>query len=232
MAILPSSTKDANGYPVRSDNAVLCLRFVARRYLVFGVTILALFMLLLRMFYFREQVVETPFVGQERESSRWSGMRLPPLYSQYHNYELNLPQHHWHAKSHEDEPKFFFVPGHSRGTNVRSALSSMHIHSGTMCSFPFVLQVPDGGTTCKKYYSTPISPTSRIGRTYILLISPSMILSCYADTPPHSRFVFYNYTWNDNPSEDYSDYAGKPIPSRIPLSALVAGELSYLPAAA
>ena len=39
-------------------------------------------------------------------------------------------------------------------------------------------------------------------------------------------FVFYNYTWNDNPNEDYADYAGKPIPSRVPLTALIRGELS------
>ena len=38
-------------------------------------------------------------------------------------------------------------------------------------------------------------------------------------------FVFYNYTWNDNPNEDYADYAGKPIPSRVPLTALIRGEL-------
>ena len=39
------------------------------------------------------------------------------------------------------------------------------------------------------------------------------------------RFVFDNYTWSRG-EEDYSLYNLKPIPSRIPLSALIQGELS------
>lgn len=119
MAVLPMSVKDANGYSSKPDNALLCIRFVAKRYLVFGLTGFAIFTLLLRMVYFREHesIVETPFAGEEKESPRWPGMRLPPLYSQYHEYELRLPQHHWKAASHDAEPKFFFVPSHSRGTS-------------------------------------------------------------------------------------------------------------------
>ena len=116
MPVLPMNLKDGNGCPAKHDNTLMFLRFVARRYLVFGLTGFVAFTLLVRMLYFRpEVIIESPVVGEERTSSRWPGQRLPPLYSQYHEYELRLPQHHWHAPSHEAEPKFFFVPGHSRG---------------------------------------------------------------------------------------------------------------------
>ena len=55
----------------------------------------------------------------------------------------------------------------------------------------------------------------------------SALLSSHQADEPCARFVFYNYTWNDDPSQDYSDYSGKPIPSRVPLSALIAGEFSF-----
>ncbi|TBU29051.1 hypothetical protein BD311DRAFT_837218 [Dichomitus squalens] len=128
------------------------------------------------MLYLRERVVAIPSAVEGSEYSRWAGLRLPPLYSQYHQNELRLPQHHWHATSHEDEPKFFFVPGHSRGSGWGN-------------------------------------------------IMQEILLNAYLAHKSNRAFVFYNYTWNDNPSEDYADYAGKPIPSRIPLSALVAGPL-------
>ncbi len=116
MAVLPMNVKDGNGYPKNPDHSLMFLRFVARRYLVFGLTGFLAFTLLFRMLYFPPEVIlESPAAGQERSSSRWPGARLPPLYSQYHEYDLRLPQHHWHASSHEAEPKFFFVPGHSRG---------------------------------------------------------------------------------------------------------------------
>ena len=118
MALLPINLRDLNGYSGKTDklNGALCLRYVARRYLVFGVTAFVLFTLLLRTHYYHEEaIVETPISHQEQDTSRWPGMRLPPLYSQHHEHELSLPQHHWHAASHEGEPKFLFVPGHSRG---------------------------------------------------------------------------------------------------------------------
>ncbi len=113
MAILPTSLQDANWYPVKADRAALWLRFVARRFLVFGILIAIVLFTLLRMLSSREVVVE--LAGQGRQSSRWPGMRLPPLYSQYHQNELALPQHRWHAVSHEDEPKYLFVSGHTWG---------------------------------------------------------------------------------------------------------------------
>ncbi|KAI1788493.1 hypothetical protein LXA43DRAFT_974821 [Ganoderma leucocontextum] len=130
------------------------------------------------MLYFRmgPVILATPLAGQERESSRWSGMRLPPLYSQYHEYELGLPQHHWHATSHEGEPKFLFVSGHNRGSGWGN-------------------------------------------------IWQEILLNAYLSHKSNRAFVFYNYTWNDDASQDYSDYGGKPIPSRVPLSALIAGPM-------
>ncbi|KAM5542589.1 hypothetical protein V8D89_003550 [Ganoderma adspersum] len=178
MALLPINLRDLNGYSVKTDkiNGVLCLRFLARRYLVFGVTAFVLFTLLLRTHYYHEVIVETPLPDQEQEHSRWPGMRLPPLYSQYHEHELSLPQHHWHAASHDGEPKFFFVPGHSRGSGWGN-------------------------------------------------IWQEILLNAYLSYKSNRAFVFYNYTWNDDASQDYSDYSGKPIPSRVPLSALIAGPI-------
>lgn len=116
MAILPMNLQDDSRYTVK-ERASLCIRFVARRFLVFIILAGFLFFTLLRMFYPREVIVETliPGQGQVRQSSRWPGKRLPPLYSQYHQYELDLPQHHWDSTSHESEPKYLFVSGHTWG---------------------------------------------------------------------------------------------------------------------
>lgn len=37
------------------------------------------------------------------------------------------------------------------------------------------------------------------------------------------RFVFDTYIWNYVPEEPYTDYNGKLIPSRIPLTAFMSG---------
>lgn len=42
------------------------------------------------------------------------------------------------------------------------------------------------------------------------------------------RFVFDDYVWNPDGST-YSDYNGKLIPSRIPLTALVSGRFHHFP---
>ena len=39
------------------------------------------------------------------------------------------------------------------------------------------------------------------------------------------RFVWYNYTWNCDEGSRYSDYNGKMIPSRVPLSTMLSGTL-------
>ncbi|KAI0668526.1 hypothetical protein C8Q78DRAFT_1098866 [Trametes maxima] len=52
-----------------------------------------------------------------------------------------------------------------------------------------------------------------------------IILNAHLAYKAKRAFVFYNYTWNDDGS-DYSNYNGKPIPSRIPLSALIRGPIA------
>jgi hypothetical protein len=44
---------------------------------------------------------------------------------------------------------------------------------------------------------------------------------------PSLRFVFDSYTWKRD--AEYADYNGRPIPSQIPLSALLAGPLVGYP---
>lgn len=41
------------------------------------------------------------------------------------------------------------------------------------------------------------------------------------------RFVWDEYIWN-NDSSKYSQFNGKPIPSRIPLSTMIAGKCNVL----
>ncbi len=40
-----------------------------------------------------------------------------------------------------------------------------------------------------------------------------------------TRYVFDNYTWSRDMSSEYSEFNGRIIPARIPLSALIAGAL-------
>jgi len=58
------------------------------------------------------------------------------------------------------------------------------------------------------------------GRSSVLSLQSSSRLS-FSDLL--SRFVFDDYVWNPDRSV-YSDYNGKLIPSRIPLTALVGGK--------
>lgn len=55
-----------------------------------------------------------------------------------------------------------------------------------------------------------------------------MILDAHLAYTSGRAFVFDNYTW-DRDGPEYSDYSGKLIPSRIPLSALVAGPITGHP---
>ncbi|KAI0747642.1 hypothetical protein C8Q80DRAFT_1120344 [Daedaleopsis nitida] len=189
MAVLPMSMKDSNGYSGMSDNARLCLRFAAKRYLVFCFTGFVVFTLLLRSLYFHDpQATETIALEDPEEKpaledpdeepqERWPGARLPPLYSQYHEYELGLPQHHWHATPHEGEPKVFFMAGHNWGNGWGNVFQEI-------------------------------------------------VMNAYVSYKSNRAFVFYNYTWSYD--GDYADYNGKPIPSRIPLSALVRARIRTL----
>ncbi|KAI0637382.1 hypothetical protein C8Q77DRAFT_1249624 [Trametes polyzona] len=176
--MLPTSRKDASAFNSRPDTALLWLRFLARRYLVFGITGLVLFTLLLRTLYVRRDsppLQTSPFPESDRTSNRWPGRRLPPLYPQYHEYEHRLPQHHWNAPSHATEPNFFWVPAHSKGSGWGN-------------------------------------------------IMQEVLLNAFLSYKANRSFVFYNYTWNDDGS-DYSDYMGKPIPSRVPLTAMIRGPI-------
>lgn len=54
------------------------------------------------------------------------GTRLPPLYSDYHASELQLPQQDWGRTSPADDEKFFFVAGHVRGTEDFISFQLLH----------------------------------------------------------------------------------------------------------
>ncbi|KAI0831752.1 hypothetical protein BC628DRAFT_1349629 [Trametes gibbosa] len=176
--MLPTTRKDPGPFHPSPNNAMLCLRFIARRYLVFGITAFVLFSLLLRTLYLRrENTVQTsPFPESDHQVARWPGLKLPPLYAQYHQYEHHLPQHHWPASSHATEPNMFWIPGHSKGSGWGN-------------------------------------------------IMQEILLNAFLAHQANRAFVFYNYTWNDNHAEDYADYNGKPIPSRVPLTALLRGPI-------
>ena len=46
------------------------------------------------------------------------GTSLPPLYSEYHEAELRLPQQSWNSTRPRGDEGFFFVAGHVRGSSV------------------------------------------------------------------------------------------------------------------
>jgi len=69
----------------------------------------------------------------------------------------------------------------------------------------------------------PTSPTSQTACSSSILCRPRAAL-----TPRllfFSRYVFDNYTW-DKTSDDFSSFNGKPIPARVPLTALLSGTSS------
>ena len=129
MSILPvAGFNDPKAFASSTrENALFYLRFVTRRYVVLAVTLVALTTLIVRILYYdgfpRTLSVDLPLGLSTNapsdplavEDPRWPGRRLPPLYSQWHQRDLALPQQHWNAASHESEPKFFAVPGHTRG---------------------------------------------------------------------------------------------------------------------
>ncbi|KAH9940544.1 uncharacterized protein BXZ73DRAFT_88761 [Epithele typhae] len=51
-----------------------------------------------------------------------AGAVLPPLYSEYHAAELQLPQHNWSKTQPDWEDRFFFVAGHTSGLGWGNAL--------------------------------------------------------------------------------------------------------------
>ncbi|OSC97609.1 hypothetical protein PYCCODRAFT_1376756 [Trametes coccinea BRFM310] len=55
-------------------------------------------------------------------------------------------------------------------------------------------------------------------------VMQEILLNAHLSYKANRAYVFHNYTWNDDGS-DYSDYNGKPIPSRVPLSALIRGPM-------
>ncbi|EPQ60217.1 hypothetical protein GLOTRDRAFT_112923 [Gloeophyllum trabeum ATCC 11539] len=52
-----------------------------------------------------------------------------------------------------------------------------------------------------------------------------LILNAHLSYVAKRTFVFDNYTWNRDLSQEYSDFNGKLIPSRIPLTALINGPI-------
>ncbi|PCH34414.1 hypothetical protein WOLCODRAFT_135702 [Wolfiporia cocos MD-104 SS10] len=99
---------------------------------------------------------------------------FPPLYQQYHEQELRLPQHNPNLPFPEGrDGKFIWMANHVHASGWGNAMQEL-------------------------------------------------LLNSYLAYSAGRSFVFDNYTWNGDGS-DYSDYNGKLIPSRIPLSAIIRG---------
>src|SRR5712675_1523312 len=60
-------------------------------------------------------------------------------------------------------------------------------------------------------------------RMYVL--APFSLI--FTATFPSTSYAFENYTW-DKGESDFSNYKGKPIPARVPLTALISGMLPLL----
>jgi hypothetical protein len=58
-------------------------------------------------------------------------------------------------------------------------------------------------------------------------VRPGPYASRSMHSPLSGSYVFDNYTWERTPG-DFSSYNGKPIPARVPLTALISGMLHFL----
>ncbi|KAH9935714.1 uncharacterized protein B0H18DRAFT_1082401 [Fomitopsis serialis] len=105
---------------------------------------------------------------------------LPPLYSEYHQLELSLPQHDVDAQASDGHPvKYLWIANHIRGNGWGNAMQDL-------------------------------------------------LLNAYLAYRSGRSFVFNNYTWEEGVS-DYSLYNFRPIPARIPLTALIQGPIVGAP---
>ncbi|KZT66359.1 hypothetical protein DAEQUDRAFT_456807 [Daedalea quercina L-15889] len=108
---------------------------------------------------------------------------LPPLYAEYHQLELSLPQHNLNSSTSDGQQvKYLWIANHIRGNGWGNAMQDL-------------------------------------------------LLNAYLAYRAGRSFVFNNYTWSEGVS-DYSLYNFKPIPSRIPLTALIKGPIVGAPFAA
>ena len=246
MSILPLSFTDYKGYSYLGprENALSCIRFITRRYVVIALVFITMSSLLFRMYWYDniprglfgdvpdpvEPLGETSTSPNEvpvvvmapappldplmTEDPRWPGRRLPPLYPEWHQRDLALPQHHWHASPHDSEPKFFFVPGHTTSTFLSSLLCAL-------VPIPSFISVDSGWGNYFEELIMNAHLAYRLKRSYVSSLSVS---KGYMSNS--LRFVFYNHTWNMDGSL-YSDYNGKPIPSQIPLSAILRGKRAW-----
>ncbi|TBU44070.1 hypothetical protein BD309DRAFT_959243 [Dichomitus squalens] len=80
----------------------------------------------------------------------------PPLYTEYHEAELHLPQHDWSKTRPGDGQRFFFVAGHVRGLGWGNALQEhlMNAYLAYRAGRIFVFDNytwNDDGSLCSKY---------------------------------------------------------------------------------
>ena len=54
-------------------------------------------------------------------------------------------------------------------------------------------------------------------------VVPVWSLTRYLLVLHRASYVFENYTWDKTASGDFSSFNGKPIPARVPLTALLSG---------
>ena len=144
-------------------------------------------------------------------STQSSVSTLPPLYPEFHQAESRLPQHSYEIAF--KGRKFISVASHMAGMTFQSCpinradwilfhrcgIWELHARDDIQCA----ACIRDGAVVRMShvFFGTHISRIS-------------------------FRFAFHNYTWSVGESE-YSDFNGKVIPSRIPLSALISGELRF-----
>jgi len=102
--------------------------------------------------------------------------RLPPLYSRFHAYELQLPQHDRNSTKETQEVKYLWIANHVRGVGWGNVMQEL-------------------------------------------------LLNHYLAYRAGRSFVFNNFTWDesDAPYSYFNAFSGMPIPSRIPLSAIIRG---------
>ncbi|KAL7284994.1 hypothetical protein ACG7TL_000083 [Trametes sanguinea] len=130
--MLPTSLRSGekeHGHKPRSS----FLRFMARRYLILSLIGLAVLTLIWKTFWQSgEWFAPRPFRDTDPPPlppPPEIAAPMPPLYENYHQAELSLPQHHWEQTRPNKDEKFLFVAGHSRGCGWGNAMQELILNA-------------------------------------------------------------------------------------------------------
>jgi hypothetical protein len=157
--------------------------------------------------------------------------RPPPLYLDYHQRELKLPQHSQDLSPPDDKDRrYFWTANHAHGKSLLAPCSrnlndilpvviSLSIRcAGSICHY-ICVGSGWGNILQEMFLTTYLGYSAK--RSYVKSWSCDIMCNLL-----FSSFVFTNYTWNKDGSAYSTFENGRKIPSQIPLSALITGPMA------